>query len=274
MLRVQGGSLQPAISRLMYQSGKDSDRALKELASGTRFVDAGVDPASQAISEKLRGQIKGFQAARNNAENASSFIQVAESTLNEQNNILIRMRELAVQAASDTYSSTEREFLDFEYQGLNSELDRLAQATRFGSMKLLAGERKEMQFQVGVNAGPENKIDVTLDLNTTTESLGTEDTEISSTGDARDSLESMDEALIAINGARASLGAVQSRLDSAVNHTYSQEEALENAHSKMADADIVSAVSRVRRGEVLLQYQAAALRSGLDMQAGALKIIV
>mgnify|MGYP000479293983 CR=1 FL=1 len=273
MLRVQGGGLQPAISRLMYQSGKDTDRALKELASGSRFVDAGVDPASQAISEKLRGQIKGFQAARNNAENASSFVQVAEGALNEQNNILIRMRELAVQSASDTYSSEEREFLNYEYEGLNQELERIAQSTKFGSMKLLTGDKQDLEFQVGVNAGPENKIDVTMDLNTTVDVLGTGGTDVTSNSDARDSLDSLDGALVAINGARAKLGAVQSRLDTAVNHTYTQQEALENARSKMADADIVSSISRVRRGEILLQYQAAALRGGMDMQQAALKLI-
>ncbi len=273
MLKINSASLQPAISRQMYQTQKDTERAYKELASGSRFSDASVNPAGQAISERLRGQIKGFEAARANADNASSFIQVAEGSLAEQNNLLIRMRELAVQAASDTYSSEEREFLDYEYQSLNAEVDRIAGITSYGSMKLLSGEKQQLEFQVGAGASQYDRVQVNLDLNTNIDSLDTAGTDVGTTSDARNSLESLDGALMKVGDARARLGAIQSRLDHAVDHTLAQSEALESAHSKIADADIASSISRARKGEILLQYQAAALRGAMDQSATALRLI-
>ena len=117
----------------MQQNQNDLEIAMKQLASGNRFANSSVDSAGQAISENIKSQVRGMQAATANAENAMSLVQHAEGALNEQNNILIRMRELAVQAASDTFSEVEREFINYEFEQINSELDRIARTTSFGS---------------------------------------------------------------------------------------------------------------------------------------------
>mgnify|MGYP000895644449 FL=1 len=119
--------------RVMQQNQNDLEIAMKQLASGNRFANSSVDSAGQAISENIKSQVRGMQAATANAENAMSLVQHAEGALNEQNNILIRMRELAVQAASDTFSEVEREFINYEFEQINSELDRIARTTSFGS---------------------------------------------------------------------------------------------------------------------------------------------
>ena len=119
------------------------------LASGSRVVQAGDDAAGFAISEILRGQASSITQAKNNSENAKGLIQVAEGGLNEQNNILIRLRELTVQAASDTVGEDERKFMNTEFMQLKAELDRIAKTTRYGAKELLAGSNEKYEFYLG-----------------------------------------------------------------------------------------------------------------------------
>lgn len=273
MLRVSSNLASLSSARYLGLTQKSVENALKEMASGTRFINAGVDPAGYAIAENMRGQIQGYGAAKANAENATSFVQIAEGALNEQNNILIRMRELAIQASSDTYSDTEREYLNEEFTQINQELDRIAKTTRFGSQALLDGTTKQYEFQVGVNKGSDNIIKYNSDTNTTAQALGVDGLSISDKGDARDSLEEIDTALMSINSARAKMGAVQNRMDTAVNHIESQIQGLTEAHSRMADADMPAAIATARRGEILLQYQAAAMKMSLDNEQSLLRLI-
>jgi flagellin len=255
------------------KSQNDTNRAMVQLASGSRFASAGEHPASFSISEHLRGQAQGLRASRMNANNAISFIQVAEGGLNEQNNILIRMRELAIQAASDTVSETERGFLDQEFQQLLSEVDRVAKTTQYGSSQLLLGSGKSFDFQVGAYKGPENQMSYTLNSNTSTEALGLMNLAIVDGDDALDSLNQIDNALSTIGAARASFGAMQSRLDHAVNHLTSHEYAIEDARSKIADTDVAEAVSQMTMGQIRSQYQVAVLsQANLNAQS-ALKLL-
>lgn len=273
MLRVASNVASIAAQRAMRTTERDLGRSLQELASGSRFNSPGADPAGLAISENVLAQTKGYEAALYNTQNASSFIQVAEGAISEQNNILVRLRELAVQAASDTYSDTERGFLNDEYQQLVQEFDRIATSTRFGSQALLDGSTKDYEFQVGVHKGEENIVRYTSDTNTTASNLGISGNSVSDIGDARDSLESIDQALIGLNGARAKLGAIQSRLDSSVNHISTQVESLSGAYQNMAQANIPDVISRVKRDQVLQQYQAAALQAANDIPANMLRLI-
>lgn len=273
MLRISSNAISLNSERWLSQTQRDVEKSLYQLSSGSRFNQAGDDPAGHAIAENMNAQIKGYQAAKMNAENATSFVQIAESALNEQNNILIRMRELAIQASSDTFSDTERGYLDTEFQQINNESDRIAKTTKFGSQALLTGSSKEYEFQVGINSGSENVIKFNSDSNTTSSALGTSGLSVADKGDARDSLESIDEALTKINQERAKLGAVQNRMDHAINHIESQVISLSEAHSKMADADIAQAVSQARRGQILQQYQAAALNMSMENQQNIVKLI-
>lgn len=273
MLRISTNIASLAAQRAFRQTERQTDRALQQLATGTKYVSPGADPAGMAVAEGLHAQARGYQAALNNTENASSVMSIAEGALAEQNNIIIRLRELAVQAASDTLSDTERGYLNEEFTQLVSEFDRIAKSTKYGSQALLDGSTKRYEFQVGVNKGEENIIRYTSDADTTARNLDLAGLDVSDKYDARDALEDIDSALKEVNGARAKLGAVQSRLDTSVSHLATQVENVSAAYSRMSDVDIPDAVSKVRRGQVLAQYQAVALRAANDQIDNALRLI-
>lgn len=272
-MRIFSNAALLSTQRVMQQNQNKLEIAMKQIASGDRFANSTVDSAGQAIAESLKSQVRGLDSATANAENAMSLVQHAEGALNEQNNILIRMRELSVQAASDTFSETEREFLNYEFEQLNSELDRIARTTRFGSQNLLDGSDRTYEFQVGSERGESSRIVYEQDANTTTSSLGTSGLSIDGQSSARDSLDSIDEALEIVSGARAKLGAVQSRLDYAINNNQSQTENLSAAYSKIADTDIAKAFTEMRKAQILQQYQVAVLANANDTQGYALKLI-
>lgn len=273
MLRVTPITASLMAQRYLGMTQRTTERAMKDLASGSRFNTPGADAAGAAIAEQLHGQVRGQKAALMNADNATSFIQVAEGALNEQNNILIRLRELAVQAASDTYSDQEREYLNYEYAQLADELDRIAKTTTFGSTALLDGRSKEYEFQVGTNAGDENIIRYTSDTNTTAAELGIEGGSVETKGEARSNLKDIDTAMNRVASARAKYGAIQSRLDSAANHLAVGIENITAAHARMADTDVAQAVSDVRRGQILQQYQASVLSQANNTNEIMLRLV-
>ena len=273
MLRISSNLASLSAQRALGLTQRNTERALQELASGSRFTSAGADAAGYAIAENMRSQIQGYKAARYNADNAVSFVSLAEGALQEQNNILVRLRELAVQGASDTFSERERKMLDTEYQGLTQEFDRIAKSTKFGSQPLLDGSVKEYEFQVGIHKSDDNIIQYKSDSNTTLSNMNLDGSSVREKSDSRDALESIDEALYKLNEARAGLGAIQSRMEIAVNHIDSQVENLTGAHSKMADADVADAVTNARKGAILQQYQAAALSQSNEAQSYLLRLI-
>jgi len=229
------------------------DYSLGALASGSRVVRAGDDAAGFAISESLRGKIGVTKQAKFNAESAIGLIQTAEGGLNEQNNILIRMRELAVYDASDTVGDDERRYLDNEFQQLQQEFDRIARATRYGNKQLLSGSGEEFEFQVGAYKGPESVIKFSLDANTTGDAVGISGLSVVDQDEALDTLEDLDTAIGQVAGARAGFGAMQSRLQYAVNALGIQAENLEQARSQIADVDIAEEVSKLTQAQITQQ---------------------
>ena len=183
------------------------------------------------------------------------------------------MRELAVQAASDTFSEVEREFINYEFEQINSELDRIARTTSFGSQNLLDGSERTYEFQVGSSRDASSRIVYEQDTNTTGAELGVDGLSVDSQSSALDSLDAIDDALEAISGARAKMGAVQSRLEFAINNNESQKENLSSAYSKIADTDIAKAVTEMRKAQILQQYQVAVLANANDSQGYTLKLI-
>ena len=126
-------------------------RTLEKLSSGERINRAGDDAAGLAISENLKAQIRGLGQAERNAEDGVSLVQIAEGALAEISNILIRLRELGVQAASDTIGATERKFLNVEFEQLMSEVDRIANSTEFNRVPLLNGTGAVFDIQIGIS---------------------------------------------------------------------------------------------------------------------------
>jgi len=272
-LRINTNVASLAAQRQLDKSQAKTEHALKALASGNRIVNAGDDAAGLAISENLKGQLAGIKQARYNSENAVSLIQVAEGGLNEQNNILVRLRELGIQGASDNITDVERGYINQEFTNLVDEFDRIAKTTSFGQKKLLMGSNEEFEFQVGPEAGEENIIRYTLDSDTQAATLGISGLSITDKGDARSSLESIDEALQTISGVRANFGAFQSRFQAATSNLDIQYENISAARSRIADADVAAETAALTSASVTQSAGVAVLAQANALPERATRLI-
>jgi flagellin len=272
-LRIQTNLPSIAAQRVLGIQQKRQDHATQALASGSRIVNAADDAAGLAISESLKGQTRGIAMARNNAFNAGSSIQIAEGGLNEINNILIRMRELGIQAASDTVGDQERTFLDQEGRQLLEEADRIAKTTRFGDRKLLDGSGGNMEYHVGAFAGEENVISYDLSTNATAGELGIDGISVADKDSARDALQVVDDALQTIGGMRANFGAIQSRLYATTSNLDIQYENLSAANSRIRDADVAKESAELASSQVLQSAAVSVLAQANQFPNVAMKLI-
>ena len=272
-LRITTNTASINAQRQLGTQQKRNSHALAALSSGSRIVNAADDAAGLAISENIKGQTRGIAMARNNAFNAISLVQVSEGGLGEINNILIRMRELGVQAASDNIGDTEREFLNTEVQQLRQESERIAQTTRFGSKKLLDGNGEEFQFHVGPYGDDDNIIRYSITADATTGNLGVDGVSIADKDSARDTLTQVDEALIKLGKMRADFGAVQSRLTATVANLDTQYENLSAANSRIRDADVAFESAELASSNVLQQAAVSVLSQANQQPAAALRLI-
>ena len=250
-LRINSNSAAIAARRYLGKNERNAEKALRSLASGKRIVSAKDDAAGFAISESLRGQQKGVRQAQNNVEMAQSMVQTAEGSLNEQNNILIRLRELAVSSASDTIGDKERTFLNKESDQLVQEFDRISKSARFGSKQLLTGTGEEFSYQVGPFKGPENVIKFKLEADTSSSAVGLDVLDLSDQDTALDALELIDESISLIADARSTFGAVQSRFQYTYDVLGVQDENLQAAVSTITDADIAEEMSALATAQIL-----------------------
>lgn len=272
-LRISTNMQSIAAQRVLEVQQKRMDHASKALSSGSRIVTAADDAAGLAISESLRGQIRGISQARNNAYNASSLVQISEGGLNEINNILIRLRELGIQAASDNIGDKERGFLNIESKQLLEEADRIAKTTRFGDKILLDGSGGVQEYQVGAYSGKENVIKFSLSTDARASELGIDGIDMTDKGSARDSLSTVDQALGKLGSMRANFGAMQSRLNSTVANLDVQYENLSSANSKIRDTDIAKESSEIASSQVLEQAAVGVLAQANQFPSLALKLI-
>jgi flagellin len=261
--------------RNLIGSQRVIEKSMAQLASGSRINKAADDAAGLAISESLKSQIRsGAQAARN-ANDGISMIQTAEGGLNEISNIATRLRELAIQAASDTVGDKERGFLNKEVVQLKSEVDRIANVTTWGTTKLLNGESPTFDFQVGLYGDSTNDR-ITWDPsenNATLDGLSIGDLDFSSKDGAQSAISQLDEAQSNVNGMRANLGALQNRMTSTVDNLYNQGENLSAANSRIRDTDVAQASSEMTRSNILLQSGVATLAQANSVNSMALKLI-
>lgn len=248
---------------------------LRKLSSGERITRAGDDAAGLAISENLKAVIRGVRQAKRNANDAISLIQTAEGGLSEISNIVIRLRELAIQAASDTIGDTERSFADIEFQQLKEEVDRISRSTEFNGINLLDGTGGQLEFQIGVNNDPildRLRYDGTS-ADSTLASLGLTAESVSSKQGAQVSLKKLDNSLVQINGVRANLGAVQNRLSSTINNLGISDENLSAANSRVRDVDIADETAKLTKNSILVQAGTSVLSQANQFPNIALKLI-
>jgi len=252
---------------------KRNSHALAALSSGSRIVNASDDAAGLAISENIKGQTRGIAQARQNAYNAGSLIQVSEGGLNEINNILIRLRELGVQAASDTIGDNEREFLNTEAKQLLEESNRIAKTTRFGDKRLLDGSGQELEFHVGPYADKDNIIKYNTKADATNSALGIDGVSVDSKGGARDTLDTVDAALNKIGKMRADFGAVQSRLNTTVSNLDIQYENLSAANSRLRDTDVAAESAELASSNIQQQAAVSVMAQANQQPASALALL-
>lgn len=272
-LRIQTNMPSISAQRVLNTQAQRMTHATQALASGSRIVTAADDAAGLAISENLRGQIRGVAMARNNAFNAGSAIQISEGGLNEITNIMIRLRELGIQSASDNIGDKERGFLQEESKQLVQEADRISKTTQFGDKKLLDGSGGEMTFHVGAFAGEENTISYSLDANATASELGIDDISMEDKSSARASLEAVDKGLEKISKLRANFGAVQSRLNATTSNLDIQYENLSAANSRIRDVDVAKESAEMASAQVLQQAAVGVLAQANQFPGMALKLI-
>jgi flagellin len=261
--------------RNLIGSQRAINGSMAQLASGSRINKAADDAAGLAISENLKAQIRSATQAQRNANDGISMVQTAEGGLNEISNIIIRLRELGIQASSDTVGDTERGFVDKEVQQLKSEVQRIANVTTWGSTKLLDGSSPEFDFQVGLrNNAEEDRITFHASENIATlDALGMSGLDYTSKEGAQQALETLDAAQTSVNGTRANLGALQNRLTSTVDNLGVAQENMSAANSRIRDTDVAQASSEMTRNNILLQAGTSTLAQANQVNQLALKLI-
>jgi len=260
----------------MEKNNADMASSFEKLSSGYRINKSADDAAGLAISENLRGQVRGLNVAKRNANDAVSLVQVAEGSMNEMTNILIRMRELTTQAASDTLGDKERGFLNKEYTQLVDEFDRIGKSTDFNGLKMfdVNNEKSEFVIQVGTHGTmPEDNTDTIsinlegLKFNTETLGFGKEaeigPKEYGEEGPAREDiaakLSTIDDSLSKIASERATLGSVQNRLGSAINNIGVSMESQQAAMSRIKDVDFASETANMTQARIMTQSNTSVL---------------
>jgi flagellin len=259
--------------RNLYATQLQLDSSLSKLSSGYRITKAGDDAAGLGISVNLEAQIRSYNQAVRNANDGISLIQTAEAAMNEQSNILSRLRELAMQSASDGIGNTERSYIQSEVDELVAELERVAQATEFNGQKLLDGSATTLDFQVGIrNVAANDRISVTT-VDATTATLGVAGLDLSTKAGAQAALSTIDSALQTLSNARATLGAAGNRFNSAVASIQAASESLSAANSRIRDVDVAEETSRLARAQVLMQAGVSVLAQANQMPQIALKLL-
>ena len=280
-MAVSSMTLQTNVSSLTAQrnlarSEKGLNTSMGRLSSGLRINQASDDAAGLAVSEKLRASVRGLAQAQRNANDGISLLQTAEGALNEVSDMLVRMRELAAQAANGTLGNSERISLHDEFGQLRHEINRIADVTEFAGTKLLDGSQSTgVTFQVGAGNTANDRITISMaaaHVSSLQSALGQSDTISTITG-ARASMSHIDTAINTVSRRRGTIGAKQNRLYTTINNLSSSHENLSAANSRIRDADVASESASFARGQILMQAGVAVLAQANQLPSMALSLI-
>jgi flagellin len=274
-LRINTNIASQSVQKNLKVVANEGNTELERLSSGKRITKAADDAAGLAISTNLEAQTKGLRQATRNANDGISLIQTAEGGLNETSNILVRLRELTIQASSDTVGNTERGFLNKEFQELTKEVDRISDSTVFNGTELLNGKGKStMDFQVGSFDGEQNRISFdSSESNSSTSSIGIAGTGIASKDEALSSISSIDKAIERVSDQRAGLGSIQSRLNSTVKNLEVQTINQDSARSVIQDVDVADASAKMAANNVIKNAAVSSLAQANQAPSLALRLI-
>jgi flagellin len=274
-LRINTNVSSISAQRALGVTKNNMDNNYRKLSTGERITRASDDAAGLAISEKLKAHIRGLRQAKRNSDDGVSLIQTAEGAIGEISNIIIRLRELAIQSASDTVGNTERGFSNLEFQSLLEEMQRISEGTEFNGRKLLDGSGGVVEIQVGIHNDPgQDRIKYdSSSTDTTLESIGLTGESIASKEGAQLSLTKLDDALVRINGTRANLGALQNRLQSASTSIAIAEENFSAANSRIRDVDVAAETADMAKNNILSQAGVSVLAQANQAPNFALKLL-
>lgn len=286
-LRIKSNVESLVAQRQMGQNRAEMSDSLEKLSSGLRINKSADDAAGLAISESMRARIRGLAQAKRNASDGVSFLQVAEGGLGELNNILTRMRELTTQAASDTVGEKERSFLNREYEQLGEELSRIKDGTEFNGKKILSGEQEtDLTIQVGASAPKDGddtsgivriKFDNLSELNQAIDelplSIEGETGQTLGGGDTSDIFAAIDGAMEKVTDFRASLGAMQSRMNSTITSIDVSSENLSAAASRIRDVDYASETARLAQSKILTAASTSVLAQANQLPESVLTLL-
>ncbi len=274
-LRIQTNQLAVSANRNLGEVQRQLQKTIQRMSSGTRIVEASDDPAGLALSDSLNATIRSLGSAIRNAQDGISLIQVFEGGTNELNNMMVRIRELAMQAASDTVGERERAMLQNEAGQLVQEVDRIARTTKYSGRNLLSGDDIKIAIQVGVQN--DDNVDRIVfdpgDTSLTSEALKISDIDISDKINAQEALEKLDEALTRVNEIRARVGAVQNRLNTTIVAQSIFQENLMAAKSRIKDADMAQEAANLAKESILRKAGVAVLTQANETPALALQLL-
>ncbi|QHA37715.1 flagellin [Rossellomorea marisflavi] len=260
--------------RQLNSATNAQSKSMEKLSSGLRINRAGDDAAGLAISEKMRGQIRGLDMASKNSQDAISMIQTGEGALNETHSILQRMRELAVQAGNDTNTDEDRAQLQKEVADLIEEVDRIATTTQFNTQNLLdvtGGDAGKFTFQIGANK--DQKLEVSF-ADMQSAALGVNAIDISGGHtDATTAVDTIDKAIAKVSDERAQLGAKQNRLEHTINNLNTSSENLTAAESRIRDVDMAKEMMDQTKNSILSQAAQAMLAQANQQPQGVLQLL-
>jgi flagellin len=257
--------------RQLSANGANTSKSLEKLSSGLRINRAGDDAAGLAISEKMRGQIRGLEQATRNAQDGISLIQTAEGALNETHSILQRIRELAVQSVNDTNTADDRAELNKEVSALKSEITRIGTDTEFNTKKLVNGnfsariqiganENQALSFKIGTMTAGANGLALTS-MSVTTFTA------------ANKAISAIDKSISKVSGQRSSLGAIQNRLEHTINNLGTSSENLTAAESRIRDVDMAKEMMEFTKNNILSQAAQAMLAQANQQPQGVLQLL-
>ncbi len=271
-LRINQNIASVNAQRGLSQVSSRLEKNFQHLTTGLRIATASDDAAGLGISERLRAQTRSLSQAQRNANDGISLVQTAEGSLNEVSNILIRMRELAIQANNGTASDGDKDTLDQEFQDLISEVDRIAQSTEFNTIALLDGSAANVSFQIGSGIAATDTITVDLDSALASD-LGIDTLDISSDGAPTTAISSIDSAIDAVSSLRGDLGAAQNRLSSTISNIGVSIESLSAAESRIRDVDVAFETADLTRNSILQQAALSILAQSNVQPQSALSLL-
>ena len=271
-IRTNTASLNATRNLMVSQS--QLDRSLSKLSSGYRITRASDDAAGLGVSANLTAQYRSYNQAMRNANDGLSLVQTAEAALNETTNILTRMRELAMQSASDGIGTTERGYIQEEADALIEELDRLDATTEFNGTTIF-GAANALSFQVGIRDSADDYIDIdtsAIEVDSTSLAVNTVDLSVDA-ATSRGHLAAIDAAIEDVSGFRAELGAGANRLESVLNTVATAAESVAASNSRIRDVDVAAETAEMSKAQILVQAGVSVLAQANQAPQVALKLL-